>query len=261
VAVARRYGLDDCWPVITEPFSQWVIEDDFCAGRPPLDEVGVRFVEDVGAYELMKTRLLNAGHCALGHLGSLAGYASIDQLMVDDLFVDYITRFMDDEVTPLLPEPEGIDLAAYKRILLLRFANPAIADGLDRLCRRASTKMAHHVLPSLRQALAEDRPFAMLALAVAAWFRYLGGRSDDGRPLVVEDPQAARLQQLARLGGTDPRPLLGERSLFGDLGDDPRLVAVLEDLLTRMARDGVRATLADELTTARLHSAIPGRPG
>ena len=259
-AVARRYGLDDCWPVITEPFSQWVIEDDFSCGRPPLDEVGVRFVEDVGAYELMKTRLLNAGHCALGHLGSLAGYTSIDQLMVDDLFVEYVTRFMDDEVTPLLPEPDGIDLDAYKRTLLLRFANPAIADGLDRLCRRASTKMAHHVLPSLRQALAEDRPHAMLTLAVAAWFRYLGGRDDDGRRLVVDDPDAARLQRLARRGGTDPRPLLAERSLFGDLGDDPRFVALLRDLLERIARDGVRATLADELMAARFQPA-PGRPG
>jgi mannitol-1-phosphate/altronate dehydrogenase len=259
-AVARRYGLDDCWPVITEPFSQWVIEDDFSNGRPPLDEVGVRFVDDVGAYELMKTRLLNASHCALGHLGALAGYTSIDQLMVDDLFVDYATRFMDDEVTPLLPEPEGIDLTVYKRTLLLRFANPAIADGLDRLCRRASTKMSHHVLPSLRQALAEDRPHRMLALAVAAWFRYLGGRDDDGRRLVVDDPHAARLQRLARRGGTDPRPLLAERSIFGDLGDDPRLVALLRDYLERMARDGVRATLADELTTARFSPASAGRP-
>ena len=260
-AVARRYGLDDCWPVITEPFSQWVIEDDFSAGRPPLDEVGVRFVDDVGAYELMKTRLLNASHCALGHLGSLAGYTSIDQLMVDDLFVDYVTRLMDDEVTPLLPEPEGIDLTAYKRTLLLRFANPAIADGLDRLRRRASTKMAHHVLPSLRQALEEDRPFAMLSLAVAAWFRCLGGWDDDGDRLLHDDPQGARLQRLARRSGTDPRPLLAERSIFGDLGDDPRLVAVLVDHLERMARDGVRATLADELTTARLHPSTPVRPG
>ena len=260
-AVARRYGLDDRWPVITEPFSQWVIEDDFASGRPPLDEVGVRFVQDVGAYELMKTRLLNAGHCALGHLGSVAGYTSIDQLMVDDVFVDYVTRLMDDEVTPLLPQPEGIDLAAYKRTLLLRFANPAIADGLDRLCRRASTKMAHHLLPSLRQALAEDRPFAMLALAVAAWFRYLGGWDDDGRRLVVDDPHAERLQQLAHRGGTDPGPLLGERSIFGDLGDDPRLVAVLGDFLERMDRDGVRATLADELAAARSSQANPGRPG
>jgi mannitol-1-phosphate/altronate dehydrogenase len=260
-AVARRYGLDDSWPVITEPFSQWVIEDSFSAGRPPLDEVGVRFVTDVGDYELMKTRLLNAGHCALGHLGSLVGYTSIDQLMVDDLFVDYVTRFMDDEVTPLIPEPEGIDLEAYKRTLLLRFANPAIADGLDRLCRRASAKMPHHVLPSLRQALAEDRPHAMLDLAVAAWFRYLGGRDDDGRRLVVDDPRAARLQRLARRGGTDPRPLLAERSIFGDLGDDPRLVARLRDLLERMAADGVRATLADELASSRLEPASPGRPG
>jgi fructuronate reductase/mannitol 2-dehydrogenase len=254
-AVARRYGLHDQWPVITEPFSQWVIEDDFCNGRPPLDRVGVRFVADVGAYELMKTRLLNAGHCALGYLGSLAGYASIDRVMVDDLFVEYATRFLDDEVGPLVPEPDGIDLTAYKRMLLQRFANPAIADGLDRLCRRGSTKMPLHVLPSLRQALAEGRPSALLSLAVAAWFRYLAGRADDGRPIAVDDPLADRLQQLARCGGTDPRPLLAERRIFGDLGDDARLVARLSSLLERLDAEGVRAVLADELAERRIRDA------
>jgi mannitol-1-phosphate/altronate dehydrogenase len=251
-AVARRYGLRDRWPVITEPFSQWFIEDDFCNGRPPLDQVGVQFVPDVGAYELMKTRLLNASHCALGYLGSLAGYASIDQLMVDDLFVEYAEVLLEDEVGPLVPEPDGIDLELYKRMLLLRFANPAIADGLDRLCRRGSAKMPLHVLPSLRQALAEGRPNAMLTLAVAAWFRYLAGRTDDGRVIVVEDPLADRLQRLARRGATDPRPLLAERSIFGDLGDDPWLVARLTSLLRRLEASGVRAVLADELAQHRL---------
>ena len=250
-AVALRYGLHDRWPVITEPFSQWFIEDDFSHGRPPLDQVGVRFVEDVGGYELMKTRLLNASHCALGYLGSVAGYTSIDQLMVDDLFVEYVTRLMDDEVTPLVPQPDGIDLATYKHMLLQRFANPAIADGLDRLCRRGSAKMPHHVLPSLQEALAGGREYAMLTLAVAAWFRYLAGTTDDGRRLVVDDPHAEFLQRLARIGGTDPRPLLAQRRIFGYLGDDPRLVARLTSLLERMARDGVRATLADELAEHR----------
>ena len=256
-SVARRYGLRDRWPVITEPFSQWVIEDDFCNGRPPLDQVGVRFVADVGPYELMKTRLLNAGHCALGYLGSLAGYASIDQLMVDDLFVEYATGFLEDEVGPLVPEPDGIDLELYKRMLLLRFANPAIADGLDRLCRRGSTKMPLHVLPSLRQALAEGRPHALLSLAVAAWIRYLGGWADDGRPIAVEDPQAGRLQRLARQGGTDPRPLLAERRIFGDLGDFPLFVAQLRSLLERLESTGVRAVLADELAERRIAPVLP----
>src|SRR5947209_11309268 len=117
-AVARRYGVDDNWPVITEPFSQWVIEDTFSSGRPPLDQVGVRFVADVGDYELMKTRLLNATHCALGYLGSLAGYSRIDELMADEVFRGYTVALMDDEVTPLLTTPVGFDLDEYKATLL-----------------------------------------------------------------------------------------------------------------------------------------------
>src|SRR3954453_23535163 len=180
-AVARRYGVDDNWPVITEPFSQWVIEDTFCNGRPPLDLVGARFVPDVARYELMKTRLLNASHCALGYLGSLAGHTSIDSVMADPVFAEYVEQLMDVEVTPLLPPPDGIDLAEYSRTLLERFANPAIADQLYRLCRRGSTKMPHHLLPSLREAIATGGPHALLTLAVAAWFRYLRGVDADGR--------------------------------------------------------------------------------
>jgi mannitol-1-phosphate/altronate dehydrogenase len=246
-AVAQRYGVDDRWPVITEPFSQWVIEDTFSHGRPPLDEVGVRFVPDVARYELMKTRLLNASHCALGYLGWLAGHTSIDRLMAEPLFAQYVERMMDDEVTPLLPPPDGIDLGDYKRSLLQRFANPAIADQLYRLCRRGSTKMPHHLLPSLRQALDEGRPHSLLTLAVAAWFRYLRGQDPHGRPFRVEDPRADQLQALAQVGGSDPRALLGERSIFGDLGDRPAFVAELATALERLDRYGVRPVLTAAL--------------
>ena len=249
--MAERYGVDDRWPVITEPFSQWVIEDDFCNGRPPLDQVGVRFVADVSRYELMKTRLLNAGHCALGYLGTLAGHTRIDEVMTEPVFWDYLTGMLDDEVVPLLPPPEGIDLPHYRRTLVRRFANPAIADGLPRLCRRGSTKMPHHLLPSLREALDQGRPHALLTLAVAAWFRYLQGTDDDGRPIVVDDPRGEDLQALARAGGDDPRPLLAERSVFGDLGDRPELVAELSAALARLGRDGARATMAAHLYVAR----------
>ena len=253
-AVARRYGVDDNWPVITEPFSQWVIEDEFCNGRPPLDLVGVRFVPDVARYELMKTRLLNASHCALGYLGSLAGHTSIDRVMAEPLFADYVEQLMDVEVTPLLPPPPGIDLTAYKRTLLTRFANPAIADQLYRLCRRGSTKMPHHLLPSLQEALAAGRPHALLTLAVAAWFRYLLGTDVDGLPIAIDDPRADELTALARAGGTDPRPLLGVRSIFGDLGENPVFVAELADALDRLDRDGGRRTLATAVRRgARLH--------
>jgi fructuronate reductase/mannitol 2-dehydrogenase len=248
--VARRNGVDDNWPVITEPFSQWVIEDAFCNGRPPLDSVGVRFVADVADYELMKTRLLNASHSALGYLGSLAGHTRIDQVMTEPVFADYVARMMDVEVTPLLPQPDGVDLAEYKRTLLYRFANPAIADTLDRLCRRGSTKMPHHLLPTLRQAVAEGRPHALLTLAVAAWFRYLRGIDRDGRPVRIEDARAEELQALARAGGRDPRPLLGLGSIFGDLGRYRSFVAELTEAMAQLERDGVRATLAAHLSGA-----------
>jgi fructuronate reductase/mannitol 2-dehydrogenase len=241
--VARRYGVDDRWPVITEPFSQWVIEDRFSNGRPPLDQVGVRFVSDIDGYELVKTRLLNAAHSALGYLGSLAGHRSIDVVMTDRLLADYVRRLMDDEVTPLLVPPDGLDLDRYKRSLMRRFANPAIADQLSRLCRRGSMKMPHHVLPSLRQARAEGRPSALLTLAVAAWFLHLRGVGPVPGRVEVDDPRGPALQALALAGGPDPRPLLGERSIFRDLVDDEAFVADLRDAMARLERYGVRATL------------------
>ncbi|MEX5717931.1 mannitol dehydrogenase family protein [Geodermatophilus maliterrae] len=248
--VAARHGIDDRWPVITEPFSQWVIEDVFCNGRPPLDRVGVRFVRDVTEHELMKTRLLNASHSALGYLGVLAGYQRIDELMADPVFARYVTALMDDEVTPLIPCPEGIDLAEYKAVLLQRFANPAIADRLSRLCRRGSTKLPHHLLPSLREALAQGRPHALLTLAVAGWVRWLQRTDDAGHPLPVEDDRGPHLQALARAGGSDPRPLLADEPVFGDLGRVPGFAEELAAVLRRLQRDGVRATLASATAAA-----------
>jgi fructuronate reductase/mannitol 2-dehydrogenase len=207
----------------------------------------VRFVPDVARYELMKTRLLNASHCALGYLGSLAGHTSIDRVMADPLLAEYAEQLMDAEVRPLLPPPDGIDLVGYEQSLLKRFANPAIADQLYRLCRRGSTKMPHHLLPSLREALAADRPHALLTVAVAAWFRYLRGIDGDGRPFPIDDPNAELLQRLALAGGSDPRPLLAVTSIFGDLGQHPAFVAELADELERLDRDGVRTTVAAAL--------------
>jgi mannitol 2-dehydrogenase len=135
----------------------------------------------------------------------------------------------------------------YKRTLLQRFANPAIAAGLPRLCRRGSTKLPHHLLPSLRQARAEGRPSRLLTLAVAGWCRYLRGTDPTGRPLPMEDPRAEELQALALAGGDDPRPLLAVRPVFGDLGDVPGFADDLRAALRRLDRDGVHRTIAETL--------------
>ncbi|MPQ98970.1 mannitol dehydrogenase family protein [Modestobacter sp. I12A-02628] len=243
-AFERTYGVADRWPVLSEPFRQWVVEDDFCAGRPPLDRVGVQFVDDVTPHKRVKTRLLNGGHCALGYLGTLAGHTASDEATADPVIGGYLERLLVEEIGPLLPVVEGMELPGYCDSLMARFANPAIADPLARLCRRGSTKMPSYLLPSLREAREQGRPHGLLVLAVAAWLRYLRGTDLQGRPLQVQDAHAERLGELARQGGDDPRPLLGERSVFGRLGDDEELVAEIGETLAALSRDGVAATVA-----------------
>jgi fructuronate reductase/mannitol 2-dehydrogenase len=241
--VEREFGVQDRAPVVAEPFMQWVVEDDFCDGRPPLEEVGVQFVPDVRPYALTKTRLLNASHSALGYLGTLAGCARLDEVMEDEGLATYVRRMMEDEIAPLLPSV-GIDLAEYSGSLRDRFANPVIADRLSRLCRNGSTKVPTNLLPSIREARALGRPRGLLTLAVAAWCRYLRGEDECGRPIEMEDPHADRLRALARLGGDDPRPLLRDRATFGSLGACPDFVEDVEQDLRELATYGARAVTA-----------------
>jgi mannitol 2-dehydrogenase len=242
--IEKEFAVADRWPVITEPFSQWVVEDAFCNGRPPLDQVGVRFVDDVAPYKLIKSRLLNGSHCALGYLGYLAGHRTTDRAMADPAIANYLDALMRDEVVPLLPpDVPGMELNDYRQTLLERFRNPAIGDQLSRLCRRGSTKMGDYLLPSARDAVTEDRPHGLLALAVAGWLRYVRGVDLAGEPIEVEDARADELRRLAEEGGTDPRPLLGLTEVFGDLGSDEAFVAEVQRSLEILDRHGVNAAI------------------
>jgi mannitol 2-dehydrogenase len=242
--VERVFGVRDRWPVMTESFSQWIVEDDFVNGRPPLDEVGVQFVLDVRPYALMKTRLLNASHSALGYLGWLGGHRRTDEAMADPVFAGFIARMMQEEIAPLLPAVPGIDLAGYQATLLDRFGNPAIGDRLSRLCRNGSAKVPGHVLSSIREARATGRPHGLLTLAVAGWCRYLRGVDEDGRSVVLDDPAGERLQTLALAGGGDPRPLLADHATFGSLGGDPGFADAVERDLGDLDASGARAVVA-----------------
>lgn len=245
-ALADAFGVDDLCPVVTEPYSQWIVEDAFCAGRPPLDEVGATFVADVRPYALIKTRMLNATHCALGYLGTLAGHESTDGAMADPVLNAYVGRLL-AEVRPLLPRLLGMDQRAYERDVVERIANPRMGDQLARLCRSGSTKVPQHLLSSIVSARARHRPHPALTLAVAAWLRYLRGCDDAGRPHVVEDPAAERLRRLVR---QDVRSLLEDVELFGPLAGDSAFRAELEACLRDLGRDGVRGTLSGENAAA-----------
>ncbi len=241
--VERRFGVRDRWPVITEPFSQWVVENSFSDARPPLDEVGVQFVPDVAPYALMKTQLLNATHSAIGYLGSLAGLRRADELMADPVFQGYVAALMDREVAPLLDPVPGVDLGAYKRSLLGRLANPKLADDLARLCRGGSAKVPAHLLPSIAEARRRGRPHRMLTLAVAGWLRYLTGTDMRGRPFPLDDPRGEHLRSLARAGGDDPRVLLDEYSVFGSLGRDQDFASSVREALDELDAAGPRGAI------------------
>ena len=137
--VRDRFGIDDRWPVVCEPFTQWVLQDDFTAGRPPYEAAGVQVVADVEPYELMKLRLLNASHQALCYFGYLCGYRLVHEAAQDPLFRAFLLGYMDDEATPTLPPVPGVDLEEYKHTLIERFSNPQVRDTIARLCAEART--------------------------------------------------------------------------------------------------------------------------
>jgi fructuronate reductase/mannitol 2-dehydrogenase len=241
--IVDTHGVGDRWPVITEPFSQWIVQDDFCNARPPLENVGVQFVTDVRPYELMKTRMLNGAHSALGYLARLSGLLTTDEAMSSPVLRDYVDGYL-AEAAALLPEVPGIDLAAYRQTLLERFSNSQLSDQTARLCRRGSTKVPSYVLPSLELALALDQPREHLVLAVAGWFRFLRGVDYDGRAIEVEDVHADRLRSLAVAGWTDPRPLLTQRDVFGSLADNRQLAHELEQALYLLETGPLEAAAA-----------------
>ncbi|WP_425297228.1 mannitol dehydrogenase family protein [Nocardia abscessus] len=241
--IERRYGLIDRWPVVTEPFAQWVLEDSFGLGRPPFEQVGVQLVDDVTPYELMKLRLLNASHQALCYFGYLSGYRLVHDAAQNPAFRRFLLRYMDAEATPTLRAVPGVDLDAYKRTLLDRFANPAIGDTIARLCAESSDRIPKWLLPVVRAQLATGGEIDCAAAVVASWARYAEGVDERGEPIEIADRLRDRLVPLARRQREQPTAFLEERSLFGDLIEHPRFVSAYLAALDSLSTRGARATV------------------
>jgi fructuronate reductase/mannitol 2-dehydrogenase len=241
-----EFGVHDNSPVATEPFRQWILEDSFCNERPPLEQVGVQFVEDVAPYELMKKRLLNGSHTALGYLGVLAGVGTTDEAMADPVFRRFLVRLMDEEVSPLLPQVPGVNLEEYRSTLIERFSNPSIKDDLQRLCRRGSTKVPAYLVAAIVEARAAGRSHELLTLAVAGWLRYLRGDAFDGGEIAIQDARKDELQPLLR---RDLLAALEDRTLFGDLSGDEGFAQELEAALGQLEALGARGAVERAVTS------------
>jgi fructuronate reductase len=253
--VSAALGLDDSWPVMTEPFTQWVIEDDFGQGHPAWDRFGAQFVRDVAPYELMKLRLLNGSHSTLAYLGYLMGRETVADAMGEAGLSRLLEEMMRLEVSPTLAAMQNFDLAGYRASLLTRFRNPALRHRTWQIAMDGSQKLPQRLLGTIRERLARGAPIDRLALGVAAWMRYVTGRDEQGQPIDVRDPLAARLRALAdNAGPAAPRlakALLSVSDIFGaDLPSDPRFVAPVEAALDRLFAHGARAAIDQTLAAA-----------
>jgi len=249
----QRFGIYDRWPVVCEPFTQWVLEDQFSLGRPPLERAGVQLVDDVEPYELMKLRLLNAGHQGIAYFGYLLGHRYAHEAVTDPRLTTFVRSYMDREATPTLQPVPGVDLDEYKATLIQRFANPEIRDTLARLCLDSSDRIPKWVLPVLRANLARGGPVSHTAAIVASWARYAQGTDEEGQPIEIVDRLAAEIKTLAGRYPAEPLALLTMRQLFGDLGDNADFRELYQNLLVGLNQAGAARTLE------RLNEAGPSR--
>ncbi|GGM11567.1 mannitol dehydrogenase family protein [Deinococcus aerophilus] len=219
--LAAQFGIEDAWPVVAESFTQWVLEDHFSMGRPALETVGVQVVADVEPYELMKLRLLNASHQALGFLGLLAGYTHVHEACAHPLFVEFLLGYMAREATPTLRPVPGMDLEAYRHELIDRFASTAIQDTLSRLIFDGSERIPKFLLPVVREQLERGGEIERAALVVAAWSVYIGGVTEGLFP-PLQDQRAAQLTDAVAREAQQPGAFLELTGVFGDLGQHER---------------------------------------
>lgn len=239
-------GLRDNWPVVTERFTQWVIEDRFFAGRP---EWAATFVSDVGPFETMKLRLLNSAHSCIAYLGYLSGHETVEAAMNDRNIAAFVTRLMDEEVTPTLTVPAGADVHGYKAALIKRFRNPAIRHRTWQIAMDGSQKLPQRLLGTVRDRLKSGASIDCLALGIAAWMRYITGTDERGHRIDVRDPLSAELRRRADAAGLVASrlvpALLGIEAIFGrDLVASDRFTNAVNSALDDIIKNGTQKAVA-----------------
>ena len=227
--VSQALGCVDEWPVQREPYTQWVVEDAFCDGRPPLERVGVTMSNDIAGYDRAKLRLLNAPHSALAYLGSLMGIETVAQAMAMPVLAQFADRLMREAIVPNVAAPEGFDAARYVDAILERFRNPAIQHRLSQIAWDGSQKIPVRLLGTIADALEAGRPIDTLCLPVAGWLQFVRRQARNGVALV--DPMNELLSQIGRRTTGDPthdvQAFLQIDAVFAPLSEDARFVTAL----------------------------------
>lgn len=236
-------GVEDAWPVVCEPFIQWVIEDDFIAGRPAWENVGAQFVKDVLPYEKMKLALLNAGHSVIGILGALMGYETIDKAVNNPQIYSFLKIYMDNEVTATLDGLEGVDLKEYKASLLQRFGNVYIEDQIDRICSESSAKIPIFMLPTIYKQLANKGNITHAAFVIAAWAIYSLGKDKNGKIINIKDGMADVLNEKAKASKEKPASFLEIASIFRNLKESKQFIEAYTSAYNSIVKNNIEASI------------------
>ncbi|MCG6901264.1 MAG: mannitol dehydrogenase family protein [Rhodobacter sp.] len=241
--LVRTFGIDDAAPVTHENFRQWVIEDDFCAGRPDWNKAGATFSDDVHSYESMKIRILNGGHQVVSNPGEILGVDFISGCMAHPLIGPFFRKVASTEISPRVDAVPGMKPAAYVDLIDRRFSNPEIVDTVRRVAFDGSSRHTGFILPVLREALAADGEIEGLALSQALWARMCEGTREDGSVIEPNDPIWDKLTAAARTARETPQAWLDQRDLYGELADNARFSESFARWLGLIWSDGTGAAL------------------
>jgi fructuronate reductase len=243
-------GVVDRAAVAAEPYRQWVIEDDFPAGRPGWEAAGAVLTDDARPYEQLKLRTLNGVHSALAYLGALAGCQTIADAVRLPGLQPALERFVAEDVAPSVRPPDGVSAVGYGRSVLDRFANRAIEHRTLQVAMDGTQKLPQRILHTMADRRAAGAAPRWAALVVAAWMRFVAGHDDHGRPLPLDDPLADDIREaLAKHDGASPATIADallrlDRVFSPELADDPVVRELVVEWLEALNRHGVVGTLA-----------------
>ncbi|MEC9343742.1 MAG: mannitol dehydrogenase family protein [Pseudomonadota bacterium] len=249
IALAREFGIDDKVPVTHENFRQWVMEDDFCAGRPDWDRVGATFTGRVQDYEAMKLRILNGGHQVIALPGELLGIRTIAGAMAEPLIARLLRRVVTEEIAPHVAPVPGMTPLGYLDLVERRFSNTRIEDTTRRVAFDGSSRQPGFVMPSIRDGLRAGTPVEGLALVSAMWAVYCRGRREDGAPIEPNDPAWTVLSTTALEARDSPMAWLGMRRYYGDLADAAPFANSFVRWMEHIGHDGVAGTISAYLAS------------
>ncbi|GLS31452.1 mannitol dehydrogenase family protein [Neomesorhizobium albiziae] len=242
--LAKDFGVEDNWPVFCEPFKQWVLEDRFTDGRPPLEKVGVQFVRDVAPFELMKIRILNGGHATIAYPAGLMDIHFVHEAMQEPLVRGFLEKLEREEIIPTVPPVPGTDLGDYFKLIDQRFSNPKIGDTVRRLCLDGSNRQPKFIIPTIADRLSAGKGIDGLALESALWCRYCFGTTDSGAVIEPNDPNWDRLQATAKAAKGDAAAWLAMEDIYGDVGKSRVFAEAFVKALAALWSGGTRNTLS-----------------